>query len=119
MNNEEKKKELLALEEEFWKGDSVFYQQKLTEDCLMVFPDPVGVLSRKEIITSIAQSQRWSEIVFDKVRVISLSEEAIILTYFASAVREDGSSYKTYATSIYQNINDTFLLAFHQQTPTE
>jgi predicted enzyme related to lactoylglutathione lyase len=33
--------DLVALEEQFWKGDADFYRQRLTAEALMVFPDPV------------------------------------------------------------------------------
>jgi hypothetical protein len=36
--------DLIALEEQFWKGDADLYQQRLTTEVLMVFPDPIGVL---------------------------------------------------------------------------
>ena len=33
--------DLIALEEQFWKGDADFYRQRLTAEALMVFPDPL------------------------------------------------------------------------------
>jgi hypothetical protein len=32
--------DLIALEEQFWKGDADFSRQRLTAEALMVFPDP-------------------------------------------------------------------------------
>ena len=45
---------LIALEEEFWKGDADFYRQRLTAEALMVFADPVGVLGKEETVASIS-----------------------------------------------------------------
>ena len=39
--------DLIALEEQFWKGDADFYRQRLTAEALMVFPDPVGGLAKR------------------------------------------------------------------------
>jgi hypothetical protein len=35
---------LRALEDQFWKGGSKFYENSLTDASLMVFAEPVGVL---------------------------------------------------------------------------
>jgi hypothetical protein len=54
--------DLIALEEQFWKGDADFYRQRLTAEALMVFPDPVGVLGQEETVASISQAPRWRDV---------------------------------------------------------
>jgi hypothetical protein len=45
---------LRALEDQFWKGGSKFYENSLTDASLMVFAEPVGVLEnlRRGLYTS-------------------------------------------------------------------
>ena len=51
---------LWTIEELFWKGDSDFYREHLTADCLMLFPAPVGILANEQIVSSIANAPRWT-----------------------------------------------------------
>jgi hypothetical protein len=44
--------DLIALEEQFWKGDADFYRRRLNRAALMVFPDPVGVLGKEKTVAS-------------------------------------------------------------------
>ena len=42
--------------EELFKGDSDFYREHLTADCLMLFLAPVGILANEQIVSSIANA---------------------------------------------------------------
>ena len=111
-------KQLLDLEEQFWKGSGDFYQRHLTDDSLMVFADPVGVLTRDRTIETISAGPRWVEVGFEEVRVVRLTEDAALLTYKASARREgEESQYSARASSAYVRRGGSWKLAFHQQTP--
>lgn len=109
---------LLALEESFWYGDGAFYQQHLAADALMVFGDPVGVLDRETTVRSIADSPRWQQVQLEDVRLAALGADAVVLTYRATARRnEDEPEYRARASSAYVHRGGEWLLAFHQQTP--
>lgn len=115
----EMEKRLLDLEERFWKGDATFYEQCLWEEAIMVFPAPVGMMTRERIIAAIAKGPRWTTVGFDGVHFSRPSRQTAILSYWAEARREsDGSKYTTFAGSLYVNEDDEWRLAFHQQTPT-
>jgi len=112
------KKQLLELEEQFWKGDAEFYRQNLTENSLMVFAEPVGVLTKDRVIETIAASPRWTDVEFEDFRMVQLTDDTAVVTYKASAYREmEKSRYSALASSVYANQEGSWKLAFHQQTP--
>lgn len=111
-------KALISLEEQFWKGDSIFYKQNLAENCLMVFPEPVGLLDKEHTIRAISGGQRWAAVDLLEPQVVRLGESAAILTYKAVAEREgESTTYSARTTSSYARENGAWKLAFHQQTP--
>lgn len=113
-------KELLTLEERFWKADAAFYQQNLTADALMVFPDPVGVMEKDTTVASIAGAARWVSVSMADVRTLDLAPGAVLLTYRATARREDDSSnYTARVCSVYVDRGAGWKLTYHQQAPLQ
>lgn len=110
--------QLLELEEQFWKGDQEFYQRHLTDDSLMIFTEPVGVLIKARSLGNIAIGPKWTKIRFEEVRFVKLTDYAAIMTYKASAGRAGESMrYRALASSAYIKRDGSWKLAFHQQTP--
>ena len=109
--------DLIALEEQFWKGDADFYRQRLTAEALMVFPDPVGVLGKEETVASISQATRWRDVELTEVNVVMLATDAALLVYRATARRAEQATDVTRASSVYVRQEGVWTLAFHQQTP--
>ncbi len=109
--------DLIALEEQFWKGDADFYRRGLTAEALMVFPDPAGVLGKEETVASISQAPRWRDVEFTEVRAVTLAADAALLVYRATARRAEEAPYVTRASSVYVRHEGAWALAFHQQTP--
>ena len=107
-----------ALEKQFWEGDATFYEEHLSDDALMVFPEPVGILTRPRIIETVCTGRRWSSVTFERIHFLELEESVLMLMYTARARRmgQDGE-YRALASSAYTRRRDRFLLAFHQQTP--
>src|SRR5918992_5163100 len=89
--------DLIALEEQFWKGDADFYRQRLTADALMVFPDPVGVPGKEETVASISQAPRLRDVEFTEVRAVMLATDAALLVSRATARRAEHATYVTRA----------------------
>src|SRR5918992_5622849 len=89
--------DLIALEEQFWKGDADFYRQRLTADALMVFPDPAGVLGKEETVASISQAPRWRDVEFTEVKAVMLAADVALLVYRATARRAEHATYVTRA----------------------
>jgi hypothetical protein len=92
---------MIALEEQFWKGDADFYRQRLTAEALMVFPDPVAVLGKEETVASISEAPRWRDIQFTEIKGVMLATDAALLVYRATARRAENATYATRASSVY------------------
>jgi hypothetical protein len=105
-------------ERQFWTGDADFYEANLARDALMIFADPVGVMTRSRVVDAVAASPRWGRVTFEQVRYLELDENAVILSYTARAQREgDADEYSALVSSVYVRRGGRFWLAFHQQTP--
>ncbi len=50
------------LEERFWIEGPDFYDRRLADGSLMVFPHPVGVLGREATLKSIQSVDRWKNV---------------------------------------------------------
>jgi hypothetical protein len=51
--------ELLAIEEKLWTGGPEAYRQHADDQCLVVFAEMAGVMSKADIVKS-AEKGRWS-----------------------------------------------------------
>jgi hypothetical protein len=110
--------ELVALERAFWEraGDRAFYDERLTEDAVMVFPAPYGIMSREGTLAAVAAATGWEDVELSETTVVPLGDEAAVLAYRARAARE-GQAYETFASSSYVRRGGAWRLALHQQTP--
>jgi hypothetical protein len=109
---------LEALEKQFWTGDAAFYDRNLARDALMMFAEPIGVLTRERVVDAVASSPRWGEVSLEQVRFVELDQYAGILSYRARArTKEDGAEYSALVSSVYVQRGGRCWLAFHQQTP--
>ena len=111
--------ELFEFEQQLWAraGDPDFYRERLTDDAVLVFPAPFGLLDREATIDAVASSTGWSEFELDDFRIVQLTDKSAAAAYRASAVGTDGSSYSAYCGSVYVRGESAWLLALHQQTP--
>ena len=111
--------ELVALEERFWlEGTADFYRAHLAGDAVRVFPAPHGIFDTEAILASVGEEPAWDEVRMDDVSVVRLRETAALVAYRAEARRASGEPYSTYAASAYvRSDDDSWKLAFHQQTP--
>lgn len=109
--------ELFSLEEKFWTEGGDFYEGKLADAAVMVFPEPTGVLLRDEIASSIEGRSRWVDVLLEEHRLLELDERAALVTYKATAIGADGGEpYIVRASSAYVRDHEGWKLAFHQQT---
>jgi hypothetical protein len=114
------KQSLLELERQLWNADREFYRETLSEDAMMVFPEPTGILERPDILDSLGGGGRWQSIEFGDVRLVESGDDIAQLVYRAVAERtEDGSEYSALVTTTYVRENGTWNLLSHQQTPAD
>lgn len=112
----DEQRQLLDLEEQFWRGGADVYRRNLADAALMVFA-PMGVLERDAIIASIEGGQRWDDVAFTDVRYLRLGGDACVVTYRAVARRAGEAAYEALVSSVYQRHGGDWKLAFHQHTP--
>lgn len=108
-------RQILDLEEQFWRGDADVYRHGLADDALMVF-GPVGVLNRDGIIAGIEGGQRWDDVAFTDVRFVELTDDVCLVTYRADARRGRAATYTALVSSVYVRRHGDWKLALHQQT---
>src|SRR4030095_13515346 len=113
--------QLLDIERRLWTNDAVFYEDNLTEDCLLVFPE-TGVITRNIAVDAIRkeneENRRWAKVDFDEIRSSRLADDVALLTYRVTARWEhEKSSMTALASSVYVEHAGAWKLAFHQQTP--
>ena len=112
---------LIDIERRLWTNDAAFYQDNLTEDCLLVFAE-TGVITRDIAVDAIRkeneQGRRWAEDNFEEIRQLRLTDTVSLLNYRVTARWEhEQSSVTLLASSIYVRRDEAWKLAFHQQTP--
>lgn len=115
--------ELLELEQQGWRALSSdaetskqFYRLVLHEDAVMLFPGDGLICGKAQILTSLA-AQPWKSFEIEAPRVISLAENAGVLTYRVVAQREGGNPYIALISSTYVKTDGAWKLILHQQTP--
>ncbi|WP_267643498.1 nuclear transport factor 2 family protein [Haloarchaeobius amylolyticus] len=112
------KESILELERQLWNADKEFYQDALSEDAVMVFPEPTGILERSAVLESLGGADRWQRIEFDEERLVEVDDDVVQVVYRAVAERsEDGSEYTALVTTTYVEANGSWQLRTHQQTP--
>jgi Domain of unknown function (DUF4440) len=110
--------ELWQLERQFWKGDAEFFDQHLSPDALMVFPDPVGVMDRPRAVASVRATGRWQKVHITHKHELHPNDDTVVLVYFIDADRPD-SAYTAQCSSTYVATRAGWQLAVHHQTPAE
>ena len=117
-NNLTSNQQFWKLELGFWRGARDYYENHLSSQAVMIFPDPVGKMEHSAILNSLGKEPRWQEVTFSAKHRIDLSPEVTLLTYQASACRaENGKTYQLQAVSVYHLEDGEWKLAFHQQIP--
>jgi hypothetical protein len=111
-------KDLLALERQFWTGDSVFYEQNVDSSCLIAFNrDMAGVMSNKEIAATVKDGARWQDLKIEIKGLVAPTGDTAILSYEAGAKRANGERYAALVSSGYAKRDGRWKMVFHQQAP--
>ncbi len=111
--------DLVALERQFWTGDTNFYRQHLDEKCLTVFQEQAGVFSKEDVAQQAANPKRWRVQQIQPKGFIQPTDDTAIVTCEVYAKRETGESHHTLTSSGYIRRHGEWKMTFHQQTPLE
>lgn len=107
--------ELWDIERRLWLEGSEAYDQLMTPDCVMAF-GPTGILQGQEILESLRQSPRWSDVQMSDQLEARPADDIAILAYRAAALRDGAQPYVAFASSTYVCIDGYWWIAQHQQT---
>lgn len=107
-----------SLEESFWLKGVEAFEAHLTEQCLMAFPKPTGILLKPEALEGLKGVPRWTSISMDNRHLVAIEEHLIVIGYEAKAYRGD-QLYEAVCSSSYVFADDQWRLFQHQQTPNQ
>ena len=108
--------ELWTREKAFWLGGAEIYRQHVVDDAALVFPGMV--LTKAQVIESIANGPRWTAVTFTEQRLVPLTPDAVALVYHGSGHRErQATPYSALVSSVYVRRDGEWKLALHQQSP--
>jgi hypothetical protein len=85
--------ELLALEKQFWTGGLDVFRVNTDKECLVAFTQMAGVMSNDDLAETARNPLRWKELEIELKGIVEPSNDVVLLTYEASAVRESGDAY--------------------------
>jgi hypothetical protein len=115
--------ELLDLERAAWEalctsGDAAtkYYEDRLAHEVLMLFPGPMVISDRRQVVSSM-QDADWSSYDMRDERVLPLGDGAAVLAYEVVARRPGAPDYHALLNSTYVREDGGWKLALHQQTP--
>ena len=114
----------LALESKVWDalatGDGEADEQLLTEDFLGVYGS--GFAGRNAHVAQLRSGPTVLRYELSEARVMSLSDDLVLLAYRADFVPNDAAENRTetmYITSIWRREGETWRNVFSQDTPAE
>lgn len=103
-------------ERRLWLEGVSAYKQLMASECIMAF-GPMGVMGRDDIVESLHQAPRWSNVeMVDKTQA-NPAENVAVIAYRAYGTRSGAEPYEAVCTSTYVRIDGHWLIAQHQQTP--
>ena len=109
--------EFWQIERELWLGGPEVFRRWVARECLMVFPDPVGILSGQTVIDSIAPAPRWEAVALSGTALHRLGADVAVLAYRIDAARPSGPPYLASCSTTYVRQAGDWWLMQHQQTP--
>lgn len=110
--------DLWGSERRLWLEGVSAYEELMASECVMAF-GPMGIMSNDQIIESLRQAPRWSEVEMSERTTTSPAENIAIIAYTARATRDGADPYEAICTSSYVCSDGYWWLTHHQQTPVQ
>lgn len=111
------REDLLVIERQLWTGDAEVYRRYVDGDCLLVFSEMSGMLTREQVAGTVENGQRWNDVRLEVIGIVEPVPDVAILAYEANATREGAEPYRALVSSGYVRRPEGWKLMFHQQTP--
>ena len=110
--------DLMTIERSFWTGGPEACEANADRECLVVFTEMAGIMSRADIART-AEKGRWSDVSMKPKGLAELDDTSAVVSYECTARRKDGKPYHALVSSAYVKRPEGWKLAFHQQTPIQ
>lgn len=110
---------LLDIERQFWTGDEAFFRKHTDDTCLVAFTNMAKAMERKELAATATNPNRWRDLEMELKGMVEPSPDVALLTYEASATRDNGEAYRALVSTGYVRRPDGWKMMFHAQTPLE
>lgn len=109
--------EFWEVERKLWLGGPEAFRAWVAADCLMVFPEPAGILAGPAILDSLAAAPRWQRVEIRSQTLRRGGDAVAVLAYRVEAARPAGEPYRALCSSTYVSEAGAWWLVQHQQTP--
>ena len=109
--------EFWEVERSLWLGGGEAFRTWVSPDCVMVFPEPAGILTGPAVFEGSPPRRAGSGSDFADALVRRCGSEAAVLAYRAEARRADGAPHRALCSSSYVQQAGEWWLMQHQQTP--
>ena len=108
--------ELWDIERRLWLEGENFFAEHMTEDAVMVFPEPVGILRGDAILQGLRGAPRWTSVDAANLEAVKRRDLAV-LAKRAFGKSEGRAPYEALCMSTYERRRGDWRIAGHQQTP--
>lgn len=109
--------EFWEVERSLWLKGAEAFRAWVAPDCVMVFPEPAGIVTGDEIAATVVRSPRWERVEFARPILRRVGTLAVTLAYRAEARRAGAEPLRALCTSAYVQDAGDWWLVQHQQTP--
>ena len=106
-----------AMEESLWTGDAGHMGAIVDPACLMVFPDPAGIMAAEAALEGLKSAPRWDKVMMTGRQIARPGDGLLILAYKAVGTRSAAADYTALCSSTYRRDGERWRLVQHQQTP--
>lgn len=110
--------EFWEVERGLWLGGAAVFRRWVSPDCLMVFPDPAGMMDGASVIEVVGTSPRWERADLTERLLRRIGEAAAVLAYRVEAIRSGLTHHRALCSSTYVAEAGAWWLVQHQQTPS-
>jgi hypothetical protein len=108
--------EFWEVERSLWLKGPEAFRAWVAANCVMVFPEPAGILTGESIVDSVAKSLRWQRVEISAAVLRRTGNGAVVLAYRAEAHRAGGEPHRALCSSSYVHDAGDWWLVQHQQT---
>ena len=104
------------VERGFWLEGAPRFRAWMAKNCVMVFPPPVGIMTRDAILDAVDHMPRWDDVTLSATTLSRVAADAVVLAYHAEGTRTGQAPYRVTCTSTYHRGPDGWRLIQHQHT---